>query len=171
MFMDATKQVVTRLALLLLIIISGCGRNDYNFLTVESLNEWLSQHKEQVDNLISIIQDKKLVGGFSSCRKGTSDNYSLRITNLLSEFERINPDECFTVIASREKQLPENRLVSVSFPVLYEGGCIPSGKCKVTSITFYPNEILGGFYDPIQNDEYVYTQLIFDGWYKFESQN
>jgi hypothetical protein len=168
--MDATKQAATKLVLLLLIVtISGCERNDYTFLTVERLNKWLSQHEEQVKNLVSIIQDERLVGGFSSCRKGTSDNYSLKISDFLSEFKKINPGECFTVVASREKQLPENRLISVSFPVLYEGGCIPSGKCRVTSITFYPNETLGGFYDPIENDEYVYTQLIFDGWYKFES--
>lgn len=162
------QAVVKAIFFAAVIILSGCDGTNFDFLSSDRLNKWLVSNQKKIDFLVSNIHDENFVGVLNSCEKETYDISSSIIVGLLSEIEKINPNECLTVVVAREKQLSKNKLISISFPVIREGGCIPSGDCRITTIIYYPNEKLGGFYDPIEQEEYSYTSLTVDGWYMLE---
>jgi hypothetical protein len=186
-------------SLSLMTFIYGCNENpdEYNYLRNENIEQWLSSNKKELDVVINKLIEIKHLSRVSSCPHINKSSikylsnfrkYSTEIEHIGDLLKKIKPpnnEECFEVIVStwpkgdfyKDKKWSDfqagdhERIISaLVIPIISDGGCIPSGQCKNTGLSFVPDKKhrdrrMYPFRDINGNYETIYTKLNYDGWY------
>jgi hypothetical protein len=173
--MAVRKRVAGKIIFLFLVLISltSCDlvEEEYSYLTNENIKAWYEENKDELNYLVDFIE----VNGFSgrvSCN-GVGDSAlqynDIEMNEMMEDIVRNIPisnyDECILVIPQRSFFNSNNKLESVDFPFISEGGCIVSGECVYTRVVYFPKGRYKYYNHEVMIEYNKYEPLGDRGWY------